>query len=93
MKKFISAFLSVVMLLSFAMGMNLTVFADDSKTIVSASLKFDLTVYEGAYNYYDNGIGYYAPADMFKNGDALNVTFSDGTSDVYTFDGENCQKA
>ena len=92
MKKFISAFLSVVMLLSFAMGMNLTAFANDSKTIKTASLKSNLTVYDGAYNYYERGIGYYAPADMFKNGDVLNVTFSDGTSDVYTFDGEYFNK-
>ncbi len=86
MKKFISAFLSVVMLLSFAMGMNLTVFADDSKTIVSASLTpiKPYTIYEGAYGYYDDGVGYYWAPD-FNAGDIINITFSDETKATYTY--------
>ncbi len=92
MKKLISLIMSFVMLLSITMGMNLSVFADDGKTIISASLKSDLTVYEGAYNFYDHGIGYYAPADLFKDGDVLYVTFSNGTSDMYTFDGTHFNK-
>ncbi len=86
MKKFISAFLSVVMLLSFAMGMNLTVFADDSKTITSASLTpiKPYTIYEGAYGFYNDGVGYYL-APYFNAGDIINITFSDETKATYTY--------
>ncbi len=87
MKKFISAFLSVVMLLSITMGMNLSVFADDgNKTIVSASLTpiKPYTIYEGAYSYYDKGVGYYWAPD-FNAGDIINITFSDKTKATYTY--------
>ena len=86
MKKFISAFLSVVMLLSFAMGMNLTVFADDSKTITSASLTpiKPYIIYKGAYDYYNDGVGYYWTPD-FNAGDIINITFSDETKATYTY--------
>lgn len=51
MKKIISLLMSVVMLLSITMGINLSVFADEgNKTIVSASLTpiKPYTIYEGA---------------------------------------------
>ena len=95
MKKIISLLMSVVMLLSITMGMNLSVFADEgNKTIVSASLTpiKPYTIYEGAYGGYDeNGDGYYWSPD-FNDGDVIDVVFSDGTKDrlsYYECEGED----
>ena len=80
--------MSIVMLLSITMGMNLSVFADDgNKTIVSASLTpiKPYTIYEGAYGGYDDeGDGYYWAPD-FNSGDIINITFSDETKDTYKY--------
>ncbi len=95
MKRVISVLMSVVMLLSFAMGMNLTVLADDGKTITSATLTpvKPYTVYEGNYAGYSEGTDdkgnpyreYFYLAEDFNVGDVVDITFSDGTSDTYTY--------
>ena len=88
MKKLISLIMSFVMLLSITMGMNLSVFADEGeKTIVSAKLIpiKPYIIYEGAYGgYYENGDGYYWSPN-FNDGDVIDVVFSDGTRDKYTY--------
>ena len=95
MKKIISLLMSVVMLLSFAMGMNLTVLADDGKTIKSATLTpaKPYTIYEGNYAGYSEGTDdkgnpyreYFYFAPDFNAGDVVDITFSDGTTDKYTY--------
>ena len=95
MKKTISLLMSVVMLLSFAMGMNLTVLADDGKTITSATLTpaKPYTIYEGNYAGYSEGTDdkgnpyreYFYFAPDFNAGDVVDITFSDGTTDKYTY--------
>ena len=95
MKRVISLLMSVVMLLSFAMGMNLTVLADDGKTITSATLTpaKPYTIYEGNYAGYSEGTDdkgnpyreYFYFAPDFNAGDVVDITFSDGTTDKYTY--------
>ncbi len=95
MKRVVSLLMSVVMLLSFAMGMNLTVLADDGKTIKSATLTLakPYTVYEGNYAGYSEGTDdkgnpyreYLYLALDFNAGDVVDITFSDGTTDKYTY--------
>ena len=63
MKRFLSMFMSIVMLLSITAGMNITANAEDNgtKTIASATLTpvKPYEIYEGAYGGYDDeGDGY-----------------------------------
>lgn len=96
MKKVVSLLMSVVMLLSVTMGMNLSVFAESSrKSIKSATLTpiKPYTVYEGKYAGWSEGTDnkgnpykkYFYLAPDFNAGDVVNITFSDGTTDKYMY--------
>ena len=96
MKKAVSLLMSVVMLLSVTMGMNLSVFAENSrKSIKSATLTpiKPYTVYEGNYGGWSEGTDdkgnpykkYFYFAPDFNAGDVVNIAFSDGTTDKYMY--------
>ncbi|MDO4364229.1 MAG: hypothetical protein Q4C99_06845, partial [Clostridia bacterium] len=92
MKKTFSFIMSIVMLFSVLSSVNLSAFATDeesSKQIKSATFVLSTIpeIYQGAYGGYDeNGRGYYWAPDYFNDGDAINIEFSDGTTDTYTYD-------
>lgn len=89
MKRFLSMFMSIVMLLSITAGMNITANAEDNgaKTIASATLTpvKQYEIYEGGYyGYDDEGKGYYMAPDL-NQGDKIDIVFTDGTTDTFTY--------
>ncbi|WP_294777883.1 hypothetical protein [uncultured Eubacterium sp.] len=93
MKKIVSLIMSIVMLLSVLSSVNLSALASDessSKQIKSATFVSSTVceIYEGAYGGYDKttGKGYYWAPHDFSDGDAINIEFSDGTTDTYTYE-------
>ena len=97
MKRFLSMFMSIVMLLSITAGINITANAEDNgtKTIASATLTpvKPYEIYEGAYGGYDDGgDGYYWAPDFNKD-DKIDIVFTDGTTDTFIYDGwDFCNK-
>uniref|UniRef100_UPI0025FB62EE hypothetical protein n=1 Tax=uncultured Eubacterium sp. TaxID=165185 RepID=UPI0025FB62EE len=93
MKKIVSLIMSIVMLLSVLSSVNLSALASDessSKQIKSATFVSSTVceIYEGAYGGYDEttGKGYYWAPLYYSQGDAINIEFSDGTTDTYIYE-------
>ena len=92
MKKIVGLIMSIVMLLSVLSSVNLSALAYDensSKQIKSATFVSSTVyeIYQGAYGGYDEttGKGYYWAPFYYSQGDAINIEFSDGTTDTYIY--------
>ena len=86
MKKIISLLMSLIMLLSITMGMNLTAFADE-KQVVSFDLNpvNSYTIYQGAYDTFDeDGDGRYY-LNYFNNNDELVLNYSDNSTEKFYY--------
>ena len=87
MKKFISLLMSLVMLLSITMGMNLTAFADE-KQVVSFELIPTKTYEISGDSVDDSGKGWGSDLPEFNEGDIINLKYIDGNIEKFVFKNE-----
>lgn len=89
MKKLISLFLSLVMVMSAVISVDFSAFANtnsiDTFTLTPAK---PYEVIENTNGYYDeeNGMWHYSSLEV-NEGDVMTIYYTDGTTDVYTCNG------